>query len=219
MGGEPGGEAVTAAAVALGDAAHVDLAERAQAHPDRAVGLLLQHAGDLGFGGAPQDVDEALDLLEGDVVTGEHRLGDGGPHEALVVDELGLGEGLAEQTQIREAVLLEERPGETGDGDVELGEAPRQVEDFGGRRVVLEPAGVADDRRVQAHRGVAVQRQAERVDETVHDPPARRGVRLDHVDRPVPVVRDVVVDDHELRAPRWPLARGRRGGRATRSRR
>ena len=51
--------------------------------------------------GAPQDVDEPLDLVEGDVVAGEHRLGDRGPHEALVVDELGLGERLAEQAQVR----------------------------------------------------------------------------------------------------------------------
>ena len=29
-----------------------------------AVGLFLEHAGDLGLGGAPDDVDQALDLFE-----------------------------------------------------------------------------------------------------------------------------------------------------------
>ena len=48
--------------------ADVDVAERAQAHPDGAVGLLLHDAGDLGLGGAAHDVDEPLDLLERDVV-------------------------------------------------------------------------------------------------------------------------------------------------------
>ena len=46
---EPGREAVAAAAVGLGDAADVDLTERAEAHAHRAVDLLLEDAGDLGL--------------------------------------------------------------------------------------------------------------------------------------------------------------------------
>ena len=85
---EARGEPVAAATVVGGDRADVDVAERAQAHADRAVGLFLQHAGDLGLGGAAQDVDEPFDLLEGDVVALEHVLGDGRPHEAPLDVEL-----------------------------------------------------------------------------------------------------------------------------------
>ncbi len=38
----------------------------------------------------------------------EHVLGDGGPHEAALDVELGGGERLAEQLEVREAVLLEQ---------------------------------------------------------------------------------------------------------------
>src|SRR6266699_6058166 len=50
VGAEAGGEAMAAAALGLGDAAHVDLSERPQAHTDSAVGLLFEDARDLGLG-------------------------------------------------------------------------------------------------------------------------------------------------------------------------
>ena len=189
---------MTAAAVGLGDPAHVDVAQRAQAHADSPVGLFLEHAGDLGLGRAAQDVDQALDLLHLDAVAVEHLLGHRRPDEPLLAHELGAAQRLAEQLEVREAVLLEQRAAQAGDRHVELREAPRHVEDRGRRRVVLEPTGVADERGVQADRGVAVQRQPELVDEPQHDPAARGGVGLDEVDRPVAVVRDVVIDDDEL---------------------
>ena len=43
-------------------------AERAQAHAERAVGVLLEHRRHLGLGRAPEHVDETLDLLHLDVV-------------------------------------------------------------------------------------------------------------------------------------------------------
>src|SRR5215470_5471614 len=46
---EPGGEAMSTAALALRDAPHVDVAERAQADAPRVVGGLLEHARDIGF--------------------------------------------------------------------------------------------------------------------------------------------------------------------------
>ena len=92
--GEPRGEPVTAATVLVRDLADVDGAERAQAHAHRAVGLFLEHARDLGLGGAAQDVDQAFDLVEGDVVALEHVLGDGRPHEAPLDVELRVLERL-----------------------------------------------------------------------------------------------------------------------------
>ena len=87
--GEAGGEAVAAAAVRRGDVADVGGADRAQAHLHRAVGLLLEHARDVGLGGAAHDVDEALDLVDRDVVARQHVLGHRGPHERLLPDQLG----------------------------------------------------------------------------------------------------------------------------------
>src|SRR4029077_15944236 len=107
------------------------------------------------------------------------RLGDRGPHEVLLPDELGVGERLAEEAQVLEAVLLEQAAREPGDGHVELGEAPGEVEHRGGGGVVLEASGVADDRRVEAYRGVAVEGEAELVDEAVDDPAAGGGVGVD----------------------------------------
>src|SRR5882724_3433556 len=62
---EARGEAVTAAALAFRDLAHVDRAERAQAHAPGEVGTLFQHARDLRLAGAAEHVDESLDLVEG----------------------------------------------------------------------------------------------------------------------------------------------------------
>ena len=51
-------------------------------------GSSFTHARDLGFGGAAEDVDEALDLFEGHPVAFEHVLGDRRPHEPPVDVEL-----------------------------------------------------------------------------------------------------------------------------------
>src|SRR6185436_6934474 len=88
---EAGGEAMAAAALVLGNLADVDRTERSHAHSPRAVGRFLEHARDLGFAGPADQVDQALDLLEGDVVTPEVVLGDLGPYELLVGDQLGAG--------------------------------------------------------------------------------------------------------------------------------
>ena len=189
---------MAAAALGLGDAAHVDLSERPQAHTDSAVGLLFEDARDLGLGGAAQDVDEALDLLDRDLMLREVALGHRGPDEASLGDEVRAVQLVAEELQIREPVLLEQRATQARDGDVVLHELARHAEDGGRRGVVLEPAGVAHERGVQAHGGVAVERQAEHANEPVHERPTGCRVRVDHIDRAVPVVRDVVVDDDQL---------------------
>src|SRR5712691_5445843 len=109
VGAEAGGEAVTTAALGLGDAAHVDLSERPQAHADSAVGLLFEDARDLGLGGAAQDVDKALDLLDRDPMLREVALGHRSPDEAPLGDEVRAVQRVAEELEIREPVLLEQR--------------------------------------------------------------------------------------------------------------
>src|SRR5262249_31197161 len=116
VGGEAGREPVAATTFGFGDAAHVDFAEGSEAHPDGAVGLLLDDARDLGFGGAAQDVDEALDLLDRDLMLGEVVLGDRGPHEPSLGNEVGVAQRVAEQLEVREAVLLEQRAAQTRHG-------------------------------------------------------------------------------------------------------
>src|SRR5438477_28156 len=109
VGAEAGGEAVATTALGLGDAAHIDLSERAQAHTDGAVGLLFEDARDLRLGGAAQDVDEALDLLDRDLVLREVVLGHRGPDKASLGDEVRAVQRVAEKLEIREAVHLEQR--------------------------------------------------------------------------------------------------------------
>src|SRR5262249_62392544 len=109
VGAEARREPMSAAAFGLGDAAHVDIAERPQTHPDGAVRLLLDDAGDLGFGGAAEDVDEALDLLDGDLVPSEVVLSDGGPDEASIGDEVGVAHRFPEQLEVRESLCLDPR--------------------------------------------------------------------------------------------------------------
>ena len=128
----------------------------------------------------------------------EHLLGDRRPHEPLLAHELRPAQRLAEELEVREAVLLEQRAREPLDGHVELRQSLGHLEDRGRGRVVLEATRVAHERRVQRHRGVTVEREPERVDQLQHDRPARGRVRLHDVDRPVEVVRDVVIDHDEL---------------------
>src|SRR5207247_3644075 len=109
VGAEAGGEAVAAAALGLGDAAHVDLSERPQAHADGPVGLFFEDARDLGLGGAAQDVDEALDLLDRDLILREVALCNGSPDEASLGDEVGAAQRVAEELEVREPMLLEQR--------------------------------------------------------------------------------------------------------------
>src|SRR5262252_3803716 len=139
----------------LGDAADVDVTEGPEAHPDRAVGLLLDDARDLGFGGAAQDVDEALDLLDRDLVLGEVILRHRGPYEPPIGHEVSIAQGVAEQLEVREAVLLEQRAAQTRNRDVVLHELARHAEHGRGRRVVLEAPGVAHERGIEAYGGVA----------------------------------------------------------------
>src|SRR4051812_25727649 len=73
---EAGGEAMTATTLVLGDLAHVDRPEGAHADAPRAVGGFLEHARDLGLAGPADEVDQALDLFERDVVTPEILLRD-----------------------------------------------------------------------------------------------------------------------------------------------
>ena len=124
-------------------------------------GAFLQHARDLGFARPAHDVDQALDLLERHAVAREVGLRHLRPHEVLLGHELGAGEHLGEQLQVREPVLLEQRAAQPGDRQVERGELAGEVEHLGRRRLVLEAAGVAHERGVQAHRGVAGERQPE----------------------------------------------------------
>src|SRR2546430_9556847 len=70
VGAEAGGETMAAAALGLGDGAHVNLSERAQAHADGPVGLLFEDARDLSLGGAAHAVHEALDPLARDLWPG-----------------------------------------------------------------------------------------------------------------------------------------------------
>ena len=63
-------------------------------------------------------------------------------------------ERLAEQLQVGEPVLLEQRAAEPRDRHVELDELAGELEDGGRGGLVLEPAGVADERGVEADRGV-----------------------------------------------------------------
>ena len=158
--GEAGGEAVAAAAVRRGDVADVGVADRAEAHLHRAVRLLLEHARDVGLGGAAHDVDEPLDLFDRHVVAAQHVLGHRGPHERLLAHQLGVRDGLGEELQVREAVLLEQRAAQLADRDVERDQLAGQREHAGVGGLVLEAAGVADQRGVEADRGVVVQRAA-----------------------------------------------------------
>src|SRR5437879_3470703 len=96
VGAEAGGEAVAAAALGLGDAAHVDLSERPQAHTNSAVGFLFEDARDLSLGGAAQDVDEALDLLDRDLLLREVALGHCGPDEASLGDAVRAVQSVAD---------------------------------------------------------------------------------------------------------------------------
>ena len=195
---ETGGEAMAAATLLLGDAAHVDVAHRAQADPPRTVGPFLHHARNFGFARPAHDVDQALDLFVRHVVARELGLRHLRPHEVLLGHEHRAGEDLGEELQVREAVLLEQRAAQAGDGQIERGELACEVEHFGRRRVVLEASGVAHQRGVQAHRGVAGQRQSGPGDEAPHEHPTGRRGRIDHVDRAVALVRHVMVDDDEL---------------------
>src|ERR1700738_3001902 len=154
---EAGGEAMAAAVVLLGDVTDVDLTERTEAHAHRLVDLLLQHARHLGLRRSAQDVDQTFDLFARDAVADEHVLGDRGPDEALLTNELGPGQGLAQQLQVCEAVLLEQRPRQTRHRHVERHELARQVEDLGRGGVVLETAGVAHERGVEAKGGRALE--------------------------------------------------------------
>src|SRR5690349_4788390 len=88
VGTEAGGEAMAATALGLGDAPDVDLTERPQAHANGPVGLLFEDARDLGLGRAAQDVDEALDLFDRDLMLREVALRDRGPDEAPLGDEV-----------------------------------------------------------------------------------------------------------------------------------
>ena len=107
-------------------------------------------------------------------------------------------ERVAEKLEVREPVLLEQGATQARDRDVVLQELARHAEHGGRRGVVLEPSGVADERGIQAHCGVAVEWQAEHANEPVDERSAGGRVRVDDVDRAVAVVRDVVVDDDEL---------------------
>jgi len=95
-------------------------------------------------------------------------------------------------------VLLEQHPVEAGDGDVELQQPPGEVEGLGRGALVLEPPGVADEPGVEADGGVPVERQPEGVDEAGDDDGTGGGGRIDEMERPVPGVRDVVVDDDQF---------------------
>ena len=101
VGGEPGREAVAAAAVRGRDPLDVGGAHRAEADPHRAVDVLLEDARDVGFGGTAHDVDEALDLLHRDAVPLQLLLGDRGPHEGLLAHERHRGQRLAQERRGR----------------------------------------------------------------------------------------------------------------------
>lgn len=131
-------------------------------------------------------------------MAGEVLLGDGGPDEALLREEVGPGEHVAYEAEVGEAVLLEEGAIEPGDGHLEVEEAPGKVEGLGGRALVLEAAGVADEAGVEAHGGVLVEGQAEDLDQAGDDDGGGGGPGIDEVDGAVAGVREVVVDHDEL---------------------
>ena len=85
-----------------------------------------------------------------------------------------------------------------GDREVEARELTRELEHRGRGRLVLEAAGVAHERGVETDRGVAGHRELEAGDQAPHEHAARGRVGVDHVDGAVALVRDVVVDHHEL---------------------
>ena len=116
-------------------------------------------------------------------------------------------ERLGQELQVGEAVLLEQRPAERADRHVVADELAGQREHLRAGRLVLEATGVADERGVEADRGGVVQREPEPVDQPAHEHAARGGLRVDHVDAAVPVVRDVVVDARSARRRPRPLAR------------
>ena len=180
------------------DLAHVERAERAQAHAYLAVDVFLDHAGDLGLGGPPQDVDEAFDLLELHAVTIEHVAGDDRGHEATGLVELRGGQRLTQHLEVREAVLLEELARQARHRHVERHQLAGEVEHTGAGGVVLEAAGVAHQRRVERHRGVVGERQPELEQEAAHEHATGGRAGIDHVDGAEAGVRHVVVEHDQL---------------------
>src|SRR5713101_9751504 len=163
---ETGRDAMAPTPVRGGDCSNIDIAQRTEAHPYAAVEVLLEHAGDLSLRRTPDDVDQALDLLQGDAVTSKHVLGDGSPHEPPLDVELGRRQRFSEELQVCESMLLEQLAGETRDRYLELDQFPRQVENAGRGGVVLEAAGVAHQRRVQSDGGVVGEPQSQLEQET-----------------------------------------------------
>ena len=131
-------------------------------------------------------------------MAGELLLGHRGPHERLLAYQRHPGEGLAEEREVGERVLLEQRAADLGDRQVPLDQLTGEREHVGGRGLVLEPPGVAHERGVEAERRLARHREPEHPDEVAHHHPARGGAGIDHVDRPVALVRHVMVDDDQL---------------------
>ena len=145
----------------------------------------------------PHQVDEALGLLHVDAVGGQVVGGDPRGHEPPVGVEDGPLQGGAGQAQVGQAVLLEQLPVDAGDGQVERGQLPGQGEDLGRGVVVLEPAGVADQAGVEAHRRLAGEAPPQPVGQPAHEHRGGGGVGVDEVHRAVALVAGVMVDDDE----------------------
>ena len=73
-----------------------------------------------------------------------------------------------------------------------------RVEDAARRAFVLEATGVAHQCRIEAERNLAAQRETEPINERSHHDPTGRGLRVDHVDRAVALIRNVMVDHDEF---------------------
>ena len=113
--------------------------------------------------------------------------------------ELGVGERLGEQLEVREPVLLEQRAREPRDRHVERRRARAR-----GRtpRAWSSRTGSGRCRTRARRRGRPRRRRLSgspsSCDEAAHEHAARGRVGVDHVDRAVALVRDVVVEDDEL---------------------
>jgi hypothetical protein len=190
--------------------AHVEPVHRSQRRLGPVRGL-LEHGGDVGLGGAAEEVDQALRLVEPDAVLGQVGGGDPAGDEAALAVVLGPLEDGPGQAQVGQAVLLEELAVHGSDGEVEAGQLPGQLEHLGRGAVVLEPPGVAHQAGVQALRRLAVEVPAQSGQQAADDDGRGRGVGVDQVHRAVAVVGAVVVDHDQLVGP---LGRGGQLGQA-----
>ena len=104
----------------------------------------------------------------------------------------------ANQPEVGRSVVLVEHLGEPGVVEIVLAETGGEPERLRGNRLVLEPAGVRDEARIEAERRFARQLPADLVDQPRHELARRGRVGVHQPDRAAAVVRPMVVDPDQL---------------------